>query len=228
MTATGYSTPIRVCKGCQRELPATLDVFPPHKMGKYGLHTHCRPCKKAKDAERRSRPDQKARQQAWRDANKDKVKETNAAYRADGYKSTEHVRAWVEKNPERAKELDRDKVRRWRATVPWYNLKTRISARINSMLKASSGDKARRSTREILGYDIEELAVHIERQFTNGMSWEKFLAGEIHIDHIIPVARFKADCIESDAFRACWSMANLRPMWADENRAKGARITTLL
>lgn len=228
MTAAGDSTPLRVCKGCQAALPATLEFFPPHKMGKFGLYTHCRPCKKAQDAERRMRPDQKARQKAWRDANKQRVKETNAAYRAAGYKSTEHVRAWVAKNPERAKELDREKVRRWRATVPWYKLKTRMSARINSLLKAGGGEKARRTTQEILGYEIEALAMHIERQFTAGMSWDGFLAGEIHIDHIIPVASFKVDRVDSDEFRACWSMANLRPMWADENRAKGARITTLL
>lgn len=31
-----------------------------------------------------------------------------------------------------------------------------------------------------------------------------------------------------DEFRACWSLCNLRPLWAKENIAKGGRIVTLL
>ncbi|MFD0669711.1 hypothetical protein ACT80S_18475 [Ramlibacter sp. MAHUQ-53] len=228
MTANEDSTPLRVCKGCNQALAANLENFPPHKMGKFGLYTHCRPCKKAKDAERRARPDQQARQKAWRDANKDKIRQYNEAYRAAGYRSTDDVRAWVAANPERSKQINREKVARWRRTLPWYSLKTRISSRIYTMLKAGGGSKARQSTEEILGYSLSELKSHIERQFTRGMTWEKFMSGEIHLDHIIPVSHFKADSIGSDDFRACWAMANLRPMWASENIAKGDSITTLL
>lgn len=224
MTADNDST--RACTHCKTVFPATLDYFPPHKIGKYGLHSWCRTCKKEIDAARRNRPDQQARQQAWRDANKDKVKKTNQKYRADGYKSTAHVSAWVAANPERARELIARTVATRRTKI-WYVLKSRVSARIRSNL-AFSGGKARRAAASILGYSMEELSRHIERQFTKGMTWDALMAGEIHIDHIIPVALLKPIEIDSEEFRACWALSNLRPMWAADNRSKGDRVTTLL
>ena len=214
----------RVCTCCKVAKEADLSNFPPHKMGKFGLHSLCRPCKKRLDAERRARPDQKARQQAWRDANKDAVKIANAAYRAGGYKSTAHVNAWVLANPERAKELNREKVRRWRKNEPWYNVKCRVSARINTMLKAGGGAKARRSTEALLGYSMAELVRHLESKFQEGMTWDKFMSGEIHLDHIVPVSYFKASSADSEAFKQCWALENLQPLWASDNIAKGDKL----
>lgn len=217
----------RVCTCCIVEFAADLEHFTPHKMGKHGLHPMCRSCKKKKDSELRNRPDQQARQKAWRDSNKQKIAEYNADYRRAGYTSTEHVRAWTDANIEHARKMNREKVTRWRETLPWYRLKARISARLRSMLMGA-GSKACRSTESILGYTMPELVTHIEKQFAKGMTWDRFMAGEIHIDHIIPVASFKPGSADSPEFKACWAMSNLRPMWAKENIAKGAKVLTLL
>ena len=168
-----------------------------------------------------------ARQKAWRDANKEKIRAYNVAYREAGYVSTEHVRAWVAANLEQQREYARAKHKRYRETKPWYALKMRIAQRMRQML-AGNGGKARRKTEELLGYRMNDLVVHMERQFSDGMSWDAFLRGEIEIDHIIPVAHFKPAGADSDEFRACWALANLRPMWADENARKGAKVLTLL
>lgn len=79
---------------------------------------------------------------------------------------------------------------------------------------------------ELLGYTIGELRMHIERQFTKGMNWNKFMKGEIHIDHIHPKASF--DLSDQEQWRICWSLPNLRPLWAKENRVKSAKVMTLL
>ena len=226
MTAISDSTPVRVCKGCQQALPATLVYYPPHTMGKYGLFTHCKPCKKINDAKLRDRKDQKERQKVWRDANKAKIKAYNIAYRAAGYKSTDHVKSWTQANPDRARVLV-ERIVAARRAKPWHVLKTRMSARLRLAL-AGAGGKANRATEELVGYGAKELAAHLERQFTKGMTWEKFMAGEIHIDHIIPVSSFKAACIDSSEFRACWALSNLRPLWAADNRAKSDKITHLI
>lgn len=73
---------------------------------------------------------------------------------------------------------------------------------------------------EILGYSYDQLRTHIEKLFTSGMNWDRFMAGEIHIDHRIPVAYFKPVEHDSQEFRMCWSLNNLRPLWAAENLAK--------
>jgi len=58
------------------------------------------------------------------------------------------------------------------------------------------------------------------------MSWEKFMQGEIHIDHIIPKAKF--DLSDNDQWCACWDLPNLRPMWAKDNLKKSDKVLNLL
>jgi hypothetical protein len=77
-----------------------------------------------------------------------------------------------------------------------------------------------------VGYTISELKRHLERQFTEGMTWEKFANGEIHIDHIVPLSSF--DLSSRREFWAAWSLTNLRPLLASENLAKSSKRTHLL
>ena len=77
-----------------------------------------------------------------------------------------------------------------------------------------------------LGYTIQELRTHIERQFTKGMSWDAFMGGAIHIDHVRPQASF--DLSDDDQWEQCWHMANLQPLWARDNLSKGKSETKLL
>lgn len=79
---------------------------------------------------------------------------------------------------------------------------------------------------DILGYTINDLRKHIERQFTKGMNWDKFISGEIHIDHIHPKSSF--DLSNLDEWRVCWSLPNLRPLWKKDNLKKSNKILSLL
>lgn len=213
----------KICTRCLRAKPATLECFSPHRMGKYGIHSLCRPCKKINDAERRARPDQKARQKAWRDANKDYVKRYNDAYRVE-HKSTEYVARWRANNIERAREQEAARNRNRRQTDPAYLLKCRLSSRLKMMLQGKAG----KTTEQILGYSSDQLRAHIERQFTKGMSWDRVMAREIEIDHILPVASFRIVSLDDPDMKVCWALANLRPMWTKENRSKGKKRLTLL
>jgi len=51
------------------------------------------------------------------------------------------------------------------------------------------------------------------------MTWESY--GKWHIDHIKPIALFDYHCAEDSAFKECWSLNNLQPLWALENIKKG-------
>ena len=82
-----------------------------------------------------------------------------------------------------------------------------------------------------LGYTVEQLRAHLERQFSARMSWSNY-AGNLpyrtkkktwHIDHITPKSRFAADDL-----KGAFSLANLRPLWATENMRKGVSKTHLL
>lgn len=107
----------KVCTKCGVAKPATLEFFYKHKMGKGGLHSQCISCLTIYHEARRAKPDQKARQQAWREANRQYAQKYNAAYRQRGYSSTEAVRAWTAKNLDRAREIYRDKQARRRAAL---------------------------------------------------------------------------------------------------------------
>lgn len=121
-------------------------------------------------------------------------------------------------------------------TDPGFNLRERVrtafrhkreGARIGELLRSNiaRGGRSRLAERQ-LGYSISELIRHLERQFTAGMTWPVFMTGAIHIDHIVPLAKF--DRSDPQSLRAAWGLPNLRPMWTSENIAKGARVTLLL
>ena len=72
------------------------------------------------------------------------------------------------------------------------------------------------STMELLGCTRDEFRLHLEKQFTRGMTWEN--AGEWEIDHIIPCAKF--DLSDAKHQRMCFHFSNMQPMWKMENIKK--------
>ena len=77
-------------------------------------------------------------------------------------------------------------------------------------------------TFEELGYTVDQFVFHIERQFTDGMSWSNM--SKWQIDHIVPVASAKT----RDDVIALNQLSNLRPMWANENNKKRDKMESLL
>jgi len=73
-----------------------------------------------------------------------------------------------------------------------------------------------------LGYDIDALRDHIEKQFNDGMMWENY--GKWHIDHIIPASMFRYSSFHDKEFKECWALENLRPLWAKDNLQKSNRL----
>jgi hypothetical protein len=77
------------------------------------------------------------------------------------------------------------------------------------------------TTLEILGYDYHLLKSYIESKFEYGMSWDNH--GEWHVDHIIPISRFKEGTDAGVVNR----LDNLRAMWATDNLVKQNNIDNL-
>tara|TARA_R100001244_G_scaffold2541_9_gene3988 strand:- start:1832 stop:2620 length:789 start_codon:yes stop_codon:yes gene_type:complete len=175
-----------------------------------------------------------------------RVREVAAAWRErNREKAREYQRRWAGKNREQERERlrryfkeNRDKIRkrlnehnREKRKTPHGGLSARVGNLMRHNLRAVStgrptNGKRGRSWREFVDYSVEELAAHLERQFARGMSWQNF--GEWHIDHIVPVASFNFESPQCPEFRACWSLTNLRPVWAAENFRKNAKRIYLL
>lgn len=242
MAEAKHTGATKVCTDCGAEKPATEEFFHANPGGAFGLRGQCRPCRKARVRQLIAQPDQAEkraaaaaayvasgknaeRNRAWRRANPESARGSKRKWVAkNGDHIRAHQQAWREANRDkvRAKQRRQDaKVR----TNPVIALRKRMRSNLRRMAR---GSKAGRSTFAILGYTADDLRRHLERQFTSGMSWERFMAGEVHIDHIIPIAHFGEAEPGTAEFAACWGLANLRPMWAAENRRKQARRVTLL
>jgi hypothetical protein len=73
----------------------------------------------------------------------------------------------------------------------------------------------------VFGCTYAQLAAHIEKQFTEGMSWDNI--GKWHVDHIIPVSYY----IDIGAVSSANYYTNLRPLWAKDNLSKGGKLCKL-
>lgn len=100
-----------------------------------------------------------------------------------------------------------------------YKLMCNLRSRLYAALKRN---KKGWHTADLLGCSIEELKAHIESKFTDGMSWDKVMSGEIHIDHIIPCASFDFSDLEQQ--KKCFHYTNLQPLWAVDNRKKYKKV----
>ena len=105
-----------------------------------------------------------------------------------------------------------------------FRLKKTIRRRVYNSIKRSTNAKPRITSRttEMLGCSIEEMKVHLEKQFKHGMTWENH-GTHWHIDHIVPLSKF--DFTNSIQAALATHYTNLQPMWAHENLSKSDRIT---
>lgn len=133
--------------------------------------------------------------------NKDKLREKHRQWRE---KNRQHLRAYK-------------KARRQKH--PHLRLINRIRCRTWGALKTASARK-KGNTLKLVGCTASELAAWIESQFSGGMCWEKI--GDIHIDHIIPLAKF--DLSDEEQQKAAFHYKNLRPMWGIENKRKSDKV----
>jgi len=91
-----------------------------------------------------------------------------------------------------------------------------------AIYKALNGNKNDRNWEKLVGYSLNELKKHLEKQFKDGMSWDNY--GKWHIDHEIPKSVFNYTKPEHTDFKRCWALKNLQPMWAEQNKVKGAKL----
>jgi len=130
---------------------------------------------------------------------------------------------WLSKPGSKEKILERR--RRYTKENIHYRIKRNISNAVWCKLNRYRGIKKDGRISDCLPYNIDELKIHLENQFTEGMSWDNY--GKWHIDHIIPDSSFKYTSMEDIEFQKSWSLDNLRPLWAKENLIKGKRLLAI-
>ena len=134
---------------------------------------------------------------------------------------------WQQRNPEKQREIENNN-RRNRRKAPRGRLLLDVRKAMRDSLKGHLATGTIGHFVERFGYTVEDLRVHLERQFLKGMTWENWSRDGWHLEHVLPLASFKFTSPDDLEFRAAWALTNLRPMWATDNIRKGARRLTLL
>jgi hypothetical protein len=98
---------------------------------------------------------------------------------------------------------------------PRYAIYHRVKRNIHKHLRDG---KASRNWAIALGWTMDQLKAHLERQFVRGMGWHN--RGAWHIDHIRPASSFTFTCVDDPQFRECYALSNLRPLWGPDNMKK--------
>lgn len=87
---------------------------------------------------------------------------------------------------------------------------------------ALRGKNKSKNTLDLIGCSVEELWMHLEKQFTKGMTRENYGKYGWHIDHIMPCDSF--DMNNAEEQKKCFHFSNLQPLWAKDNIKKGNKI----
>jgi len=184
----------------------------------------------------REHPEKKKKyNEKYRKNNAEKIREYRREYDKKYYrKHPQKIKECVKKHYEKYIKQERERSRKYQKEHPEKarernekrlgTLKGKIDSRMsNAIWKALKGNKKGRKWESLVGYTVDQLKQHIQKQFTKGMNWTRFKKGEIHIHHDVPKSYFNCTSTDDPLFKECWVLHNLKPLWAKDNISKGDR-----
>jgi macrodomain Ter protein organizer (MatP/YcbG family) len=205
----------KVCKLCNFE--KILDDYHNHPNTKDGFMSTCKECinEKKRNYYQLNKDKISEQKHDYYIENKEIIKNRLKLYR-DNNKLTEknRVEKFNNNNPDYMTNYQKEYVKYNRDNNPLYKLKHNIRVRIKHFFNSKNITKQNK-TFDIVGCTPEFLKEHIEKQFTEGMSWG-LLGHHIHIDHIIPLSSANT---EEEIYKLC-HYSNLQPLWAEDNLKK--------
>jgi hypothetical protein len=222
----------KVCSKCSQE--KEIYEFYKRKGSKDGYRSECKCCfntraleyrknneekikQKSKDYFQKNKQSHLEKKQNWRKNNPEKYKKQIKDYWSKVKDvQTEKKKIWINNNRKKYNDYWNNR----KKEEPEFKLLTGMRSRLSSYLKKLNISKTNK-TFEIVGCTPELLKEHLEKQFTDGMTWEN--RNKWHIDHIIPLSSAKT---EDELYKLC-HYTNLQPLWAEDNLRKSNKIFTL-
>lgn len=197
----------------------------------------CRKCGEAKllcefyRNEGRCKPCMRAKAAKWRADNPEKYEAQKPGIRAAARRSSlrrrkenpEYIKEWRELNRDRVLAAQKRANDKFRSSIQ-RKIESAIAANVRNGIR--NGSKQGRRTFELLGYTVDELMSHLERQFQPGMSWGNYGRGGWNIDHKIPLAAHNYESPDHADFKRAWALSNLQPLWEPDNIRKSDKLDT--
>jgi len=128
---------------------------------------------------------------------------------------------WREKNINKHRENKRNYEKNRKSNDPLYKLISNFRTAIYQVLKENNVKKNGHYF-DILKYTPQQLIEHLEKQFSDEMTWDNY--GDWHVDHKHPISLYNIKEIGDNEFMKCWSLDNLQPMWGSENIKKSNKL----
>jgi hypothetical protein len=158
--------------------------------------------------------------------NKHTLLDKTREYKKDYYsKNKDKIKANIEANREDIRikkqnyyQNNKNKINNSHKLYLSNNISAKIAARIRTRIWIAIKNK-NCSLPEYLGCSLNELMLHLQSKFVEGMTWDNY--GEWHIDHIKPLVLF--DLTDVEQLKQASNFTNLQPLWWRDNIVKGAR-----
>ena len=224
---------LKTCKICH--LGKEINEFPQAcvKNGKIYYRTVCKECRK---------PQQHTANQKYYDENKEEIKSYELKKYHNGGKEirkeyAQNYSIVYRQNPENKLKLNQNSnnwQKKKRANEPSFAIRQNVSRAINATLKIYKSTKNGRSFLQFVPWTLNELKIHLEKQFESWMTWKNrgnyiksqwddtnLETWKWNIDHIIPQSDLPYTSMKDDNFKKCWALSNLRPYSAKQNLIDG-------
>ena len=160
----------------------------------------------------------KERKKEYYLSNKEEISKKQKEYRLkNSDKLLDQKKEYYKNNKESRNVYQKNK----RLNDPLFKLRNSISSLILISIK-KIGYSKNSKTYEILGCSYEEFKIHLENQFTEGMTWKN--QGQWHMDHIYPVSL----ATDENHLIKLNHYTNFQPLWAEDNIKKGNKIIVSL
>ncbi len=215
----------KICKFCDKEFERIVTAQKycdkecyKEELREYNKKYYRENIEKRKEHYQEHKEEIKEDSKEYNQKNKEKIKEHRKTYLEENREKIKkskknYNKEHREENNIRQREYRKDPIRR---------LNDNISNSIYNSLNFKGLSKAGRHWEDLVGYTIQELKEHLENLFKEGMSWDN--RSEWHLDHIIPLSFFEYTSTDDVEFRYCWSLDNLKPLWAFDNISKGNKL----
>lgn len=207
---------MKLCLRCHKL--QSKNSFSAYKRNSDGLQPYCKNCRRDVYYENH-------------DANKKNARDWYWSHRTEALARSKEYSA---KNLEKCREIQKKWAIEHRDAILESSRKNRLKGRdnpkirlrhsmSNRMYESLRCNKHNRSWETLVGFNMQMLRDHLEKQFKSGMTWENY-GSFWSLDHKIPVSVFNFDCPENIDFKKCWSLENLQPLYKKENIVKHAKI----
>lgn len=109
---------------------------------------------------------------------------------------------------------------------PAFNLKARMANSIRSSLLKKGKTRKTNRWQDLVGYTVDQLKDRLVSTLPPGYTWDDYMNGTLHIDHIVPLCAFNYERDTDIDFRRAWALSNLRLLPSEENLTKSGMLDT--